>query len=66
MSFTHYEIQAIETMLPSMGEYVATAGIMDKPFAQCSRDEILGLFATTVKTFRDQFGKVVQEADIPY
>lgn len=65
MSFSEVEIRAIEKMLPPMGAYVAEAGIMEKPFAQCSKDEILGLFATTIKTFRESFQDELG-GDIPF
>lgn len=55
MNFSETEIRAIEKMLPSMGSYVAQTGIMTKPFKDCSKEEILGLFATTIKTFRASF-----------
>ena len=65
MSFSQIEVEAIEKMLPDMGAYVSQAGIAEKSFAQCSRDEILGLFATTVKTFRASFQDVLGD-DIPF
>lgn len=65
VAFSQIEIEAIEKMLPAMGEYVTSAGIVSKPFAECSRDEILGLFATTVKTFRDTFQDVLGD-DLPF
>lgn len=65
MTFSETEIEAIEKMLPAMGQYVATAGIADKPFNACSRDEILALFANTVKTFRVTFQDVLGD-DVPF
>lgn len=65
VSFSKTEVEAIEKMLPVMGEYVAASGIMDKPFKDCSKDEILGLFANTVKTFRTTFQEVLG-SDVPF
>lgn len=65
MTFSKTEIEAIETMLPAMGQYVTQAGIGDKPFSACSRDEILALFATTIKTFRATFQDVLG-SDVPF
>lgn len=65
MTFSNQEIEAIEKMLPAMGQYVTEAGIAEKPFVACSRDEILALFATTIKTFRGAFQEVLGD-DIPF
>jgi len=65
MNFTETEISAIERMLPDMGQYVASSGIAEKPFSQCSREEILGLFATTIKTFRAAFQEELG-SDVPF
>ena len=64
MSFTQYEIEAIQSMLPAMGEFVAANGIGDKAFNDLSKDEVCGLFATTVKTFRAELD--AQLGEIPY
>lgn len=66
LSFSHMEIEAIEKMLPAMGEHVVTSGIVDKPFKDCSRDEILGLFAATVKTFRKELHAICDREGIPF
>lgn len=65
MELGKYDIEAIENMLQPMGDYVASSGIMNKPFAECSRDEILGLFAATVKTFRAEFQNALG-SDVPF
>lgn len=65
VSFSKNEVEAIEKMLPAMGAYVAASGIMEKPFKDCSKDEILGLFATTVKTFRATFQEVLG-SEVPF
>lgn len=65
MKFSDREIEAIEAMLPAMGQYVAQAGIVAKPFAECSRDEILALFANTVRIFRETFQDVLG-SDVPF
>lgn len=65
MTFSQTEIEAIEKMLPAMGAYVAQAGIAEKPFAACSKDEILSLFANTIKTFRVTFQDVLG-SDVPF
>lgn len=57
MTFSETEVRAIEKMLPDMGQYVARSGIMEKPFKDCSKEEILGLFANTIKTFRAAFSE---------
>lgn len=64
VSFTQYEIQAVEAMLPTMGEYVAASGIGGKAFNDLSRDEVCGLLATTIKTFRAELD--AQLGEIPY
>lgn len=65
MNFSETEIRAIEKMLPAMGSYVAQSGIMAKPFQECSKEEILGLFATTIKTFRASFQEELGD-DCPF
>lgn len=65
MAFSKIEVEAIEKMLPAMGAYVADSGIMEKPFKDCSKDEILGLLATTVKTFRASYQEVLG-SDCPF
>ena len=65
MTFSNTVIEAIDKMLPAMGAYVAQAGIASKPFAECSRDEILALFANTIKTFRVTFQDVLGD-DVPF
>jgi hypothetical protein len=57
MNFTETEVSAIEKMLPPMGQYVAQSGIAEKPFSQCSREEILALFANTIRMFREVFAE---------
>lgn len=64
VSLSNYEIEAIQSMLPAMGEFVASSGIGGKTFNDLSRDEICGLFATTVKTFRAELD--AQLGEIPY
>lgn len=64
VSFTQYEIEAIQSMLPAMGEFVAAQGMGDKAFNDLTRDEVLGLFATTVKTFRAEYE--AQIGDVPF
>lgn len=66
MSLSHFEIEAFEKMLPAMGEHVAQSGIMEKPFKDCSRDEILGLFVTTVKTFRTELHAICDREGISF
>ena len=66
VSFSHFEVEAIEKMLPVMGQYVAESGIGAKAFNDCSRDEILGLFASTVKTFRTEFQQVIEREGVPF
>lgn len=66
MAFSQFEIEAVEKMLPAMGQYVAESGIATKAFNDCSRDEILGLFASTVRTFRKEFQEVIDREGIPY
>lgn len=66
MAFSPLEIEAVEKMLPTMGQYVAESGIGTKSFNDCSRDEILGLFASTVRTFRKEFQEVIDREGIPY
>lgn len=65
MTLSNREIEAIEAMLPAMGQYVAQTGIADKPFSACSRDEILALVANTVKIFRTTFQDVLG-SDVPF
>lgn len=64
VSLSTYEIEAIKAMLPAMGEFVAASGMGDKAFNDLSRDEVCGLFATTVKTFRAELD--AQLGEIPY
>ena len=66
MSFSQMEIQAIEKMLPAMGAHVAEKGLGDKAFNDFSRDEILGLFATTVRTFRTELHQIIDEEGLPF
>lgn len=66
MSFSQFEIEAIEKMLPAMGEHVVSTGIADKPFNDCSRDEILGLFAAAVKTFRGELHQIFDREGISF
>lgn len=65
MAFSQIEIEAIEKMLPAMGEYVAGSGMGAKAFNDLSRDEALALFANTVKTFRATFADVLGD-DVPF
>ncbi len=65
MSFSQMEVQAIEKMLPAMGAYVADKGIMDKSFQDCTRDEILGLFAATVRAFRTELHALCDD-EVPF
>lgn len=53
-------------MLPAMGEHVATTGLDKKPFKDCSRDEILGLFAATVRNFRTELHKICDREGIGF
>jgi hypothetical protein len=64
MAFAQFEIDAIQSMLPAMGEYVANSGIGPKSFNDMTKDEILGLFANTVKVFRAELE--AQLGEIPY
>lgn len=66
MSFSELEIEAIEKMLPAMGQHVVASGIGNKAFNDCSRDEILGLFATTVKTFRGELHQIFDREGIAF
>jgi hypothetical protein len=65
MALSGYEIEAIQAMLPAMGEYVASNDIGGKAFNDLSRDEVLGLFATTIKAFRVELDAQLS-ADVPY
>lgn len=66
MNFSQMEIEAIEKMLPAMGAHVAEKGLGTKAFNEFSRDEILGLFAATVRAFRTELHKLVDKEGIPY
>ena len=65
MSFIKPEIEAIEASLKPVGQYAMQAGIMNKAFADCSKDEILGLLATVIKTFRTEFANAIGE-EVPF
>lgn len=66
MAFSQFEIEAVEKMLPAMGQYVAESGIGTKPFNECSREEILGLFASTVRTFRSELHSIFDREGVPF
>lgn len=65
MKLANCEIEAIEKSLPKLGEYVVQSGIVNKPFAECSRDEILALTANIVKIFRVTLAETLGE-DAPF
>lgn len=65
MALIRPEIEAIEASLKPVAAFINEHGFMDKSFAQCSRDEILALFACVIKTFRSEFEKALGE-DIPF
>ena len=67
MTFTKDEIDAIEKMLPALGQYVAAQNLGGKAFNDMTRDEVLAFCAGTVRTFRQAFYEIVSiEQDIPY
>lgn len=66
MKFIPDEIQAIEQSLPAIGQHVAQAGIGAKAFNDLSKDEVLGLIATSIKTFRVELEKVFDANDVPF
>lgn len=66
LSFSKVEIEAIEALLPIMGKYVADNGLGSKAFNDFTRDEILGLFARTVTTFRMKVAEAIDVGDIPF
>ena len=65
MKFSKQEIEAVEQMLPQMGAYVGDKGLGEKTFNTMSREEILGLFANTVREFRSSLADVIGE-DAPF
>lgn len=67
MSFTKDEIDAIEKMLPALGQFVAAQGFGPKAFNDLTREQVLTLCAGTVREFRKAFHEVVSvEQDVPY
>lgn len=66
MSFSHFEIEAIEKVLPGLGQHVASNGLGDKAFNDCSRDEILGLVAASVRTFRKELHEIFDREGIAF
>lgn len=66
MKFIPDEIQAIEQSLPAIGQHVAQTGIGAKAFNDLSKDEVLGLIATSIKTFRVELEKVFDANDVPF
>lgn len=66
MKFIPDEIQAIEQSLPAIGQHVAATGIGAKAFNDLTKDEVLGLIATSIKTFRVELEKVFDENDVPF
>ena len=63
MKFTDDEIKALEAMLPDMGKLVVEKQLGDKTFNTMQREEILALFAGTIRTFREHFADIV---DVPF
>ena len=66
MSFSQVEIRAIEATLPIVGSYVADRGLGTKAFNDCSKDEILGLFARTIEAFKLKVAEEIDADDIPF
>lgn len=66
LTFSTFEIEAIEKMLPDVGQHVASTGLGDKPFNACSREEILGLMAVSVRSFRTALQAVMDREGIAF
>lgn len=63
MNFTPDELRVIEAMPPELGQWLAGQGMVDKSFADMSRDQILALLANTIRIYRAKFDELV---DVPF
>ena len=61
---THNERAAMEALLPSLGEYVASLG-MDRPLAAYTREEILGLVDVVLSTYFERLRELTP-IDVPF
>ena len=61
---THNEKAAMEALLPSLGEYVASLGI-DRPLAAYTREEILGLVDVVLSTYFERLRELTP-IDVPF
>ena len=61
---THNEKAAMEALLPSLGEYVASLG-MDRPLAAYTREEILGLVDVVLSTYFERLRELTP-IDVPF
>lgn len=61
---THNEKAAMESVLPNLGEYVASVG-MDKPLSAYSRDEILQMVDVVLTAYFDNLRELTPD-DVPF
>lgn len=66
LPFSQFEIEAIEKVLPDLGQHVARNGLGSKAFNDCSRDEILGIVAASVRTFRKELHEIFDREGIAF
>ena len=61
---THNEKAAMEAVLPSLGEYVASIG-MDRPLSAYSREEVLQLVDVVLTAYFDNLREITPD-DVPF
>jgi hypothetical protein len=61
---SHNESAAMEAVLPSLGEYVASLG-MERPLADYSREEILRLVDVVLTAYFDNLRELTPD-DVPF
>jgi len=61
---THNEKAAMEAVLPSLGEYVASIG-MDRPLSAYSREEVLQLVDVVLTAYFDNLRELTPD-DVPF
>jgi hypothetical protein len=61
---THNEKAAMESVLPHLGEHVASVG-MDKPLSAYSRDEILQMVDVVLTAYFDNLRDLTPD-DVPF
>ncbi len=59
------ECRAIEASLPTVGQHVMHAGLMEKPFKDLTRDEALRLCASVVKAYQDNLTTITMAEGPP-